>query len=168
MASPTNNWLSRSLVTSCTIGSQGGGNTIPRTQGTFRREYLYQFPCAKNVTPAPPIPTYLATCATFPVIIQCYLFPAMRWRGPVLGRWAWSQDTFPGSNLVGLFARIAPRLFSAIHDSLIWWGWSALWLSGGKAFNLCLPNSTQAWSASESMWVHLLSLSLLLFSQPVF
>ncbi len=35
MASPTNNWLSRSLVTSCTIGSEGGGNSLisTRTKG---------------------------------------------------------------------------------------------------------------------------------------
>jgi hypothetical protein len=143
VASPTNNWLSHSLVMSCTTGSQGSGNTIPES-------------------------TFPATCAPFPVIISCYLFPAMCWRGPALRRWVWSQDTFPGSSLVGLFARIAPGLFTAIHNSLILWGQSALWLRGGNALNLCLTNSTQTWSASGSMWVHLLSLLLLWYSWTVF
>ncbi len=98
-----NNWLGCSLVMSCTIGSQGAGKIIPES-------------------------TFLDTCAPFPVIILCYLFLAMHWRGQALRRWAWSQDTFPGSSPVGIFARIALRLFSAIHDSLILWGRSALWL----------------------------------------
>ncbi len=64
--------------------------------------------------------TFPATCVPCSIqyIISCYLFPTMCWRDPVLRRWAWSQDTFPGSSLVRLFARIAPRLFSTIHDSL--------------------------------------------------
>ena len=70
---------------SFTIRSQGGRSTFP--------ECIF--------------PT---TCAPFPVIISCYLFPAMHWRDPALRCGAWSQDTFPWSSLVGLFTRIAPRL----------------------------------------------------------